>query len=116
MTDSGSPVGGKSSTGLDQNLAAAISYLGGVFTGVFFLVIEKDSRYVKFHAMQSTMVFVLVIALWMVSSSIPFIGVLLNVVLITGVAILWLFLMFKALNGELYKLPYVGDVADQHVK
>ena len=47
----------KSSTGLDPNLAAALAYLLGFLTGILFLVIEKDSKFVRFHALQSTMVF-----------------------------------------------------------
>jgi uncharacterized membrane protein len=104
-----------SSTGLDQNIAAALAYFGGVVTGVVFLVIEKNSRYVKFHAMQSTMAFTVVLAISLVLWSIPFVGWLLYLFLVAAVAVVWLLLMFKALNGESYKLPYLGDLAEQQI-
>lgn len=48
---------GKSSTGLDENIAGALAYVLGFVTGIFFLVVEKNSKFVKFHALQSTIVF-----------------------------------------------------------
>src|ERR1051325_7645208 len=44
---------GKSSTGLDENIAALLSYVFGWVSGLIFFLIEKDSRLVRFHAMQS---------------------------------------------------------------
>src|SRR5690348_15262190 len=59
---------GKSSTGLDENLAALLSYIAGWITGLVFFLIEKNSRLVRFHAMQSIILsgggFVILIALW----------------------------------------------------
>src|SRR6185437_14644116 len=43
----------KSSTGLDENIAALLSYIFGWVSGLIFFLIEKDSRLVRFHAMQS---------------------------------------------------------------
>ena len=58
----------KSSTGLDENLAALLSYVAGWITGLVFFLIEKDSRLVRFHAMQSLILsgggFVVMIGLW----------------------------------------------------
>jgi uncharacterized membrane protein len=103
----------KSSTGLDVNLAAALSYLLWFITGIAFLVLEKDSKFVRFHAMQSTIAFgalwVLSVVLW----GIPIFGWLANLLLLPVSLILWLFMMFKAYNGEKFKLPVVGDMADQ---
>jgi uncharacterized membrane protein len=45
-----------SSTGLPDNLAGAVAYVLGPFTGIFFLVMEKQSRFVRFPAMQSLLV------------------------------------------------------------
>jgi hypothetical protein len=49
--------GGKSSTGLDENIAGLLCYVAGWVTGIIFLVIEKDSKTVKFHAWQSIFTF-----------------------------------------------------------
>src|SRR6185369_15280 len=46
---------GKSSTGLDENLAALLSYVFGWISGLIFFLIEKESRLVRFHAMQSVL-------------------------------------------------------------
>src|SRR5204863_4714315 len=58
----------KSSTGLDENVAALLSYIFGWVSGLIFFLIEKDSRLVRFHAMQSILLnvaaVVIGIALW----------------------------------------------------
>jgi uncharacterized membrane protein len=114
MTSPAAPAG-KSSTGLDQNLAAALTYLGGAITGVLFLVIERDNRYVRFHAMQSTITFLGVLVVNLIFIGTPIIGWLLYAPLLLAILALWLFLMFKAINGEQYKLPYVGELAERQL-
>ena len=47
----------KTSLGLDENVEALLSYILGWVTGIVFLVIEKNSKFVRFHAMQSTITF-----------------------------------------------------------
>ena len=100
---------------LDPNLAAALSYLGGVLSGIVFLILEKQNRYVRFHAMQSTITFLLVHVFDLMLMGLGVIGWMLNVPFILSVVVLWAFLMFKAMNGVQYKLPYVGDWAEQHL-
>lgn len=102
----------KTSTGLDANVAAALSYLVGFVTGAIFLVVEKENRFVRFHAMQSTLVFAGIVAIDILVNMVPFLGVLVVVVLIIPAsAVLWLLLMYKAYQGEEFKLPYVGQLA-----
>ena len=103
------------STGLDSNLAAALAYLPGFLSGILFLVIEKDSQFVRFHALQSTMVFLAIFVSTVLTNTlwaIPLIGwlisILLNMLLVPLTLILWLFLMFKAYSGERFKLPTLG--------
>jgi len=64
----------KTSLGLDANVAAALSYLLGWVTGAAMLVIERQNRFVRFHALQSTIVFGGLCALWLVGTAIPFVG------------------------------------------
>jgi uncharacterized membrane protein len=105
---------GKSSTGLDGNVAGALTYLVGFLTGIAFLVIEKDSRFVRFHAMQSTMVFGGFAALYIVLT-ITLVGVfLLPLVLLVQVGV-WLLCMIKAFMGETFKLPVVGELAEKQL-
>jgi uncharacterized membrane protein len=94
----------ESSTGLEENVAAFFCYLLGFVTGIVFLVVEKKSSFVKFHAKQSTITFLIVLAL----SWIPVIGF---VFWILGI-FLWLLLMIKALQGKRYSLPIVGKLAE----
>jgi uncharacterized membrane protein len=102
----------KTSTGFDANVAAALSYLVGFVTGIIFLLVEKDNKFVRFHAMQSTLLFVGIVLLDVVLNMIPFLGFLVVVfVVIPASALLWLLLMFKAYQGEEFKLPLVGQMA-----
>ena len=110
------PLPEKSSTGLDVNLAALLTYLLGFITGIAFLVIEKDSRYVRFHAMQSTIVFGGLFAVNIFLGLIPLLGWLFSFLLIPATFVLWIVLMFKAYQGEKFKLPYIGDMAEQQLR
>lgn len=106
----------KTSTGLDANLAAALSYLVGFVTGAIFLVMEKENRFVRFHALQSTLVFAGIVALDILLQIVPIVGALLVVFLvIPASAILWLLLMFKAYQGEEFKLPVIGQIAADRI-
>ncbi len=95
----------KSSTGLEENIAALLSYVAGWVTGLIFFLIEKDSRFVKFHAMQSIITFVAVFIL----SWIPFLNIVVGILAL----VLWILLMVKAYQGEKFKLPVIGDLAEK---
>ncbi len=99
------------STGLDPNIAALLCYLLGFITGVAFLVLETRSSFVRFHAMQSTIVFVGLFVAKAVSLLIPPLAVLVTPI---GL-ILWILLMVKAFRGERYKLPWVGDLVEERL-
>lgn len=103
----------KSTTGLDANLAGLLCYAGIWVTGIIFLVLEKDSRFVKFHAMQSLITFLGLAIFWYVCVSIPFFGWIVAFLAFPFTLVLWIFLMVKAYNGEKFKLPIVGDIAEQ---
>ena len=105
-----------STTRLDPNLAAALAYLAGFVTGLALLAVEKENRYVRFHAMQSTVFFAGVLVLSIAINSIFFLGAILYAFLLfPAVVILWLVLMFKAYSGETFKLPVVGDFAEKQI-
>ena len=102
----------KTSTGFDANVAAARSYLVGFVTGVIFLLVEKENRFVRFHAMQSTLLFIGIVLVDILLQIVPLLGALLVVFIVIPLsAFLWLFMMFKAYQGEEYKLPLVGQMA-----
>lgn len=103
----------QSSTGLDPKLAGVFCYLLGWISGVVFLVIEKQSDDVRFHAFQSVATFGALFVLSIVAGVIPIIGGLVSVLLAPVGLILWIVLMVKAWQGERFKLPLVGDWAEQ---
>ena len=62
---------GKTSTGMEQNLAGLLCYVLGWITGIIFLLLEKDNRFVRFHAIQSIVVFGAFTVLEIILSFIP---------------------------------------------
>lgn len=105
----------KTSLGLDENVESILAYAGIWLTGLIFLFIEKDNNHVRFHAMQSVITF---FSLFIISSLvlvIPVIGLLLSSLITFIGTILWLLLMYKAYNGELFKLPFIGDLAEEMI-
>jgi uncharacterized membrane protein len=107
----GSPDLGKTSTGLQPNVAGLLAYVLGLVTGVIFFLLEKDNKFVKFHAVQS-MVFSVTLALAsLVAGFTPLIGPLVVVVVQLAGFIGWIVLMVQAFQGKWYKLPVIGDIA-----
>jgi uncharacterized membrane protein len=101
---------------MDANIAAALSYLVGFVTGVIFLLVEKENKFVRFHAMQSTILFAGIVVIDILLQLVPILGALVVIfVVIPASAILWLLLMFKAYQGEEFRLPLVGDVAAERM-
>ena len=104
----------KSVGGLDENLAGALAYALGWITGAALLVAEPANKFVRFHAFQSVLVFGGLSLAWFIALSIPLIGWAFAFLVIPVVSVvLWPILMFKAYHGDRYKLPLVGEIADQ---
>ena len=99
----------QSSTGLEENVAGFLCYLLGFITGIVFLVVEKKSSFVKFHAKQSTITFLGLFIISLILGWIPVIGTLILIFIL----VVWLVLMIKALRGERYSLPIVGKIAEE---
>ena len=111
----------KATFGLEENLAGLCCYAVVFFTGIIFLVMEKENKSVRFHALQSTIWFLIVAVIgWaaMVLSKIPVLGLpfmLVNTLIGFVALVSWLFLMFKAFKGEQFKIPVIGDVVEAQV-
>ena len=105
----------KTSTGMNQNVAGLLCYLAGWITGLIFFLIEKENRFVRFHAMQSIITFGSLTVLFMILGFIPFVGWMLMPILAVLQLILWIVLMVKAYQGQLFKLPMVGDMAEKNI-
>lgn len=108
----------KATFGLDENIVSALTYVLGFITGIIFILMEKENKTVRFHAMQSIItsgaLFVIQIVLMIVGFVIPFIGLLSFLIGLVGL-VLWLVLIIKAFQGEKFKLPVVGDMAETYV-
>lgn len=99
----------------DPKRWAALAYAVGLVSGAIVLSIEKHNSYIRFHAWQSVLAFTAAAALSMLLPSVPVIGDwrLTQVVFRLSLVCLYILLIIKALQGERYKLPFIGDVADK---
>ena len=129
---------GKSALGLDGNIAAALGYPVGIIA-IICLVMEKENRFVKFHALQSILLHVafiiLVIAVWLLTIVLMIVGVAASAASssaggavggIVGLlfSLIWLvcvvayigaliFAAVKAYGGNVFKLPIIGNMAEK---
>jgi uncharacterized membrane protein len=97
----------------DSNIMAAIAYLLGIITGIVIYLVEKENKYVRFHAVQSMFLCIAMILIYM-ALGITIVGVILYPLLFLASLVLWLFMMYKAYSREKYKLPYIGDLAERY--
>ncbi len=104
---------GKTTTGMQADIEALLCYLLGFITGIIFYVIEKENKYVRFHAMQSIVVFgFLMVLQWILM--VTLIGAVLVPLVGLVSLILWIILMIKAYQGEKFKIPVAGDIAEKN--
>ena len=101
----------KTGTGLDPKVAGLLCYVLTWLTGIIFLIIEKDNKVVKFHAWQSILTFGAIFVIEIILVFIPFIGWIIGLLLYIVAFILWILLMYKAYQGQMWKVPVVGDIA-----
>ena len=101
-------------TGLKKTTAGALAYVLGPVTGVIFLVIDKDP-FVRFHAMQSIVVFVTLFVLqWVLGITIILFPLSALIGIVTFV--LWLILIYKAWQGQEWEVPVLGKIAKNLLK
>ncbi len=108
---------------MTSNVAGALSYI--VIVGIVFLIIDpyKRDRFVRFHAFQAIFftvaVIIISIILGILMSGTLFLGGMFSLMLgiywifRLAVFICWIFLVFKAYNNEMFKLPVIGDIAEK---
>ena len=115
----GQNLGPKTSMGLDPNVAAALSYLCGWFTGLVFFLSEKDNDFVRFHALQSIITFGILtvgfVFFFVLGLLIPLLPWLAEI----GLCFVWficlVLLAIKAFQGERFHFPIIGDIAEKYV-
>ncbi|MDO9334472.1 MAG: DUF4870 domain-containing protein [Dehalococcoidales bacterium] len=107
---------GKTSLGIEQNLEGLLCYVLGWITGIIFLLLEKENKFVRFHAIQSIVVFGAYTVIAIILGFIPIIGWILGYLIGALAFILWVVLMVKAYQGQKYKLPWAGDFAEKQLQ
>jgi uncharacterized membrane protein len=113
-----------SSTGLPSPTAAALAYAGWWLTGAIFWFVERSDRYVRFHAVQSTILFgaiALLISLCFMLAllSLSFVPSAFSFFVMAGAAawlagvIVWVVALWKASSGDEWRIPVAADLADR---
>ncbi len=111
--------------GMTDNVAGMLAYVT-IIPPILFLVIEpyNKNRFVRFHAFQSIFLHVAAVVAWIafiiisaVLAFIPILGhlvaLLLWLTLSVGILIIWVMLLIKANQGQMWKLPVIGDMAEK---
>ena len=111
------PTQGATDNGLDPKVASLLAYLLGIVGGIVFYSISKDS-YVRFHSMQSIIFSIAVAIVTAVFYTLSFASFLWMFTWLINLAVIvvWVMLMVKAYQGEKYKLPIIGDMAEKYAK
>jgi uncharacterized membrane protein len=124
------PGGAKTNLGLEPNIAGLLCYVPccvGLVFSVVAAIVEKQSRFVRFHAFQSLLLHAIAIVLGiglnvmqvvLGFTGLGAVGLLLSLVgMVVGVGFLGvtIFLMIKANGGEEFELPVIGPMARQWV-
>jgi uncharacterized membrane protein len=106
--------------GLTDNVAGALAYVT-IIPAIVFLVLEpfNKKRFVRFHAFQCIFFAIAWTVLWIILAfigHIPFLGwatVLVWPLVSLAGFVIWLILVLKAYQGQMFKLPVIGDIAEQ---
>ena len=103
----------RTSMGMKARTAGVLCYLFGWVGGLVFLLLERNNRFVRFHAIQSILFFGIMSILGWIFSYFPFalfgLGGVVGLIGFIG----WIVLMVAAHRGRYYKLPLFGDYAEQ---
>ncbi len=103
----------KSSTGLDENVAGLLCYVLGWVSGLVFFLLETENKFVRFHAIQSILVFGVITVAGIVLGWIPVIGWVFGGLIGVLGFVLWIILIIKAYQGVTFKLPWAGNLAEK---
>jgi len=105
------------SGGLSDTAAGTLAYVTFI-PAIVFLAMEPYNRspFVRFHAWQSIFMGIAAIAIEIILGLMPIVGWLLAPILSLGFLILWVIVLIKASKGERYKIPFIGNFAEQQAK
>jgi uncharacterized membrane protein len=110
---SSAPVSTASTGGMTDNVASALAYIPIV--GLIFLLVEPYSknRTVRFHCFQTLFFCLACIVVNFPLGLIPLLGLVIVPLLFLGEFVVWLIMVLKAYQGAKFKLPFIGDIAEQ---
>lgn len=124
---------GKTALGLDLNIGALLCYVNvclpiGLVYSIIVLVTDKDNKLPRFHAFQSLLTTALIIVLSILMQIVGIVGAIIDsaigfpilslgayllfLLIILGVFVMIIIAAVKAFGGNIYKLPVVGNLAD----
>lgn len=106
---------GVSSTDLKPNVAGLLCYAGFWISGIVMIVLEQKNRLVRFHALQSIILFGAAHLAILMLAAVPFFGGFFGLIIGLPVFILWVMLMVKTYQGELLRIPGAADLAERIV-
>jgi uncharacterized membrane protein len=101
---------GKTSQSRELNLEGLLCYVLGWATGITFLLLEKDNKFIRFHAIQSIVIFGAYTVIAIILDFITVVGWIFNLLLGIAAFIFWIVLVMKAYQGQIYKLSVAGDI------
>jgi uncharacterized membrane protein len=103
-----------STGGLTENVAGALAYVTFI-PAIIFLVMEpyNKNKFVRFHSFQCLFFTLACFVLGIVLMFIPLLGPIIGLLVWLGELVLWLILVLKAYQGQKFKLPGIGDIAEQ---
>ena len=98
---------------MDENVAGALAYL--VIIAIVWLVLEpyNKNRFVRFHAIQAIALAVVSMGISIVLGMIPILGWIVLLFFPLVMFVVWVICIVKAFQGEMFKLPILGDFAEQ---
>ncbi len=102
----------ETSTGLNPKVASLLCYLGGWISGIIFITLERKNTTVRFHAVQSIIIFGILTVAGTTLGLIPVIGDAFSAAIGIIAVILWIVLMVKSYSGERYRVVLAADLAE----
>lgn len=106
--------GNKTSIGLTENVGGLLCYIFVI--GLVFLFMEKENRFIRFHALQSVFTAIAIFLISIVLGFIPIFGAIAGLLLSPLAFALMVFMMYQAYQGNYYKLPFIGDVVENQLE
>ncbi|MFS0688323.1 DUF4870 domain-containing protein [Sporosarcina sp. 179-K 8C2 HS] len=106
--------GNNTSIGLTENVGGLLCYI--FIIGLIFLFMEKENRFIRFHALQSVFMSIAILLISIVLGFIPLFGAIASLLLSPLAFALMIFMMYQAYQGNYYKLPFIGDVVENQLE